>query len=175
MVKNLYTDSESTTKTIYVGSSPIMKAMASTGKSVSEINQLISDGAVLSDDGTISFPATNEVVEKIIPEEIDEVVEEVQETRVEEPVPEIENIEEPETNSVVNYESKVVPIVIVIVVIALFVFIAFSMSNTKKAAEKVKAQQAAIKKTMKEIGEEKNHELHKEQVALLKQLAMLKQ
>ncbi len=162
-VKNLYTDSESTTKTIYVGSNPIMKAMASTGKSVSEINQLISDGAVLSDDGTISFPATNEVVEKIIPEEIEEVVEEVQETRDEEPVPETENIEEPERNNVVNNESMLVPIVIVIVVIALFVFIALSMSNTKKAAEMVKAQQAATKNKMKEIGEEKNQELHKDE------------
>ena len=54
-VKNLYTG-ESTTKTIYVGSAGYMKALSVNQISVAQLNELISQGATIADDGTISMP-----------------------------------------------------------------------------------------------------------------------
>ena len=51
-VSNRYTG-QTTTKTIYVGSDPVLKAYATTGKSVQDINAMIADGATVQDDGTI--------------------------------------------------------------------------------------------------------------------------
>lgn len=52
-VKNKYTDQE-TTKQIYVGTNDILKAYVTTGKSISEIEQLVDEGATIEDDGTIT-------------------------------------------------------------------------------------------------------------------------
>ena len=51
-VTNRYTG-QNTTKTMYVGDNPVLKAHATTGKSVSEVQKLLSDGATVSDDGTV--------------------------------------------------------------------------------------------------------------------------
>lgn len=51
-VSNRYTG-QTTTKTIYVGTDPVLKAYVTTGKSVSEIKTMLEDGATVSDDGTI--------------------------------------------------------------------------------------------------------------------------
>ena len=51
-VTNRYTG-QSTTKMIYVGSDPVLKAYATTGKPVSEIKTMLADGATVGDDGTI--------------------------------------------------------------------------------------------------------------------------
>lgn len=53
IVSNDYTG-QSTTKMLYVGTDPVLKAHATTGKSVSSINTMLSDGATISDDGTIA-------------------------------------------------------------------------------------------------------------------------
>ena len=51
-VTNRYTG-QSTTKMVYVGKDPVLKAHATTGKPVSEIQAMIDDGATVSDDGTL--------------------------------------------------------------------------------------------------------------------------
>lgn len=52
-VKNRYTG-QSTTKMIYVGNDPVLNAYVTTGKSVSDIQALLADGATVNEDGTIS-------------------------------------------------------------------------------------------------------------------------
>ena len=52
-VKNLYTDSEPTTKTIYVGSDKILRALSKSGLTIKEINSKLSSGSEIQDDGTI--------------------------------------------------------------------------------------------------------------------------
>ena len=51
-VKNRYTG-QSTSKMIYVGTNPVLKAHAKTGKSVSDIQALVAAGATIRKDGTI--------------------------------------------------------------------------------------------------------------------------
>ena len=82
-VKNLYTGGEPTTKTIYVGSDKNLLALAKSKKDISDINQMILDGATIADDGTI-----------IEPEPEPEPVEEVEEEAAEEPELEEEQKEE---------------------------------------------------------------------------------
>lgn len=62
-VTNQYTG-QTTAKMIYVGTDPVLKAYATTGKSVSEIKTLLADGATVSDDGTI-VKAGQTVAEKL--------------------------------------------------------------------------------------------------------------
>lgn len=52
-VTNRYTG-QSTTKMIYVGNDPVLKAYVTTGKSVSDIQALLADGATVNEDGTIA-------------------------------------------------------------------------------------------------------------------------
>lgn len=54
-VKNLYTN-ESTTKTIYVGSSNYMKALSLNKITVTELNNQISQGGIIEANGTITMP-----------------------------------------------------------------------------------------------------------------------
>ncbi len=154
-VKNLYTDADPTTKTIYVGDSPILKAMSGTNKTAAEINELIAEGAVIADDGTISFPRTNEVVETAeIEETEEESLEEVE--LVEEPIAEetandteVESAEEVQSQS---NGSNLIPIVAVILVLggAGVVFI----RGKKNAAKKMAIQENASEETLKEESEE---------------------
>lgn len=51
-VTNRYTG-QSTTKMIYVGTDPVLKAYATTGTPVSEINSMLDEGATIREDGTI--------------------------------------------------------------------------------------------------------------------------
>lgn len=52
-VTNRYTG-QSTTKMIYVGNDPVLNAYVTTGKSVSDIQALLADGATVNEDGTIA-------------------------------------------------------------------------------------------------------------------------
>ncbi|MBO4910134.1 MAG: hypothetical protein J5476_12730 [Lachnospiraceae bacterium] len=54
-VRNIYTD-EATTKTIYVGSDPALKALALNNLSVSELENKLKNGYELGDDGSLSLP-----------------------------------------------------------------------------------------------------------------------
>lgn len=55
IVKNQYTN-EQTTKTIYVGTDDILKALSVTGLSIEEINNQLKQGAYIMADGTIKMP-----------------------------------------------------------------------------------------------------------------------
>ncbi len=67
-VKNLYTG-ETTTKTIYVGSGGVLKALSSTGMTLDELNAKIRDGATISEDGSIVIDLPDETVETVVTEE----------------------------------------------------------------------------------------------------------
>lgn len=71
-VKNKYTDQE-TTKQIYVGTNDILKAYVTTGKSISEIERLIDEGATIEDDGTIT-KASVTIADAVNEEESEEEV-----------------------------------------------------------------------------------------------------
>ena len=75
-VKNLYTNSEPTTKIVYVGDSLVLRAMSS-GHSLDEVNNLISQGAELQEDGTFIMPKVEEVVpeENVEPETVADIEE----------------------------------------------------------------------------------------------------
>ena len=64
-VNNEYTG-QTTEKKIYVGTNSILRAHMATGKPISEINQLVADGATILEDGTIKLAA---IVEPEIPNE----------------------------------------------------------------------------------------------------------
>lgn len=51
--KNQYSEGVPTTKTIYVGSSKYLMALAKSGNSVEELNEKIRQGALIADDGTL--------------------------------------------------------------------------------------------------------------------------
>lgn len=54
-VTNLYTD-QHTTKTIYVGADSLLQALSSNGLSVKELNEQIADGAIIQEDGSMTYP-----------------------------------------------------------------------------------------------------------------------
>ena len=54
-VNNEYTGKE-TTKKIYVGTNPVLKAYVVTGLSLEEINEQLKNGAIITDDGKIIMP-----------------------------------------------------------------------------------------------------------------------
>lgn len=55
---NKYTD-QTTEKTIYVGDNDILKAYATTGLSIGEIQKQVDNGAIVNDEGIISYENTN--------------------------------------------------------------------------------------------------------------------
>lgn len=81
-VTNEYTG-QFTVKKIYVGTNKVLKAHMTTGLTIPEINNLISQGAIISDDGTIEF-----IIEEQTPQN--------PETSEENVIPVVES-EEPET------------------------------------------------------------------------------
>ena len=58
---NQYTN-QKTTKKIYVGTNNLMKAVMTSGLSIEEINKLISEGATIDDEGTLTLAKESEVV-----------------------------------------------------------------------------------------------------------------
>ncbi len=66
-IKNKYTGAE-TNKVIYVGNNSILKAHVSTGYPISKIKDLISMGAIINTDGSITIPVAT--IEPEIPEEL---------------------------------------------------------------------------------------------------------
>ncbi len=66
-VTNQYTG-QFTVKKIYVGSNPVLKAYITTGLSIPEINDLISNGASIDNEGNITVLTTSDDVESVTPE-----------------------------------------------------------------------------------------------------------
>ncbi len=80
-VSNLYTGS-TTTKTIYVGSDPYLRALSKYGISVEALNESIANGATIADDGTIVGPVEEPETEEepVVTEEETEPSQEIEET-----------------------------------------------------------------------------------------------
>ena len=66
-VKNMYTGSSPTTKTVYVGTNKYLMALSKSGLSVTELNAKILDGYIVEENGTLSRPTI--VEEEPAPEE----------------------------------------------------------------------------------------------------------
>lgn len=64
-VSNQYTG-VFTTKKIYVGTNNVLRAHMTTGLSIMEINNLVADGATISDDGTIQLPTVQPAEEPTV-------------------------------------------------------------------------------------------------------------
>lgn len=128
-VSNRYTD-QLTTKTIYVGSDKILKAFVTTGLSIEEINNLVSQGAEIADDGTV-IQALKEVV--IPTENQDFVTEEVSSTDTSPTstsnVPISENLEASKTSETsdehMNQFQFYIVIIVVIAIIAICIAVIF--------------------------------------------------
>ncbi len=146
-VKNLYTDSEPTTKIVYVGNSPVLQAM-SAGKSLEEINDLIAQGAELQEDGSILMPQ----IEKELPEVIEESKTETIVKETEESVSQVvekENNESGEENKIaveVSNDNAVVTddatlplivfsVVAIILLIGIFIVVRRKFSMRTDAVE----------------------------------------
>lgn len=67
-VTNEYTG-QFTVKKIYVGTNNVLKAHMTTGLSISEINNLVDQGAVISDDGTIQLVSSVQTAPDLDPSE----------------------------------------------------------------------------------------------------------
>lgn len=122
-VKNPSTG-ESTIKTIYVGSSPIYKTLAS-GKTIESINELLDQGGQLQDDGLILTPAQEDPKELINTETVADEKEESEPKTTDV----IENISETaEAN-----EKSAVPNILVFVVLGIaFVAVIIMVASKKK-------------------------------------------
>lgn len=119
-VTNHFTKQE-TTKTIYVGTDKTLKAYTKynkTGLSIVEINNLVKQGATISDDGTIDSQTTP----VIAPEEN---------------VP--QNNNEPEKTTALNSSddtdtksgNKTLVIILIVIIVALILFFAFKLKQRK--------------------------------------------
>ncbi len=100
-VKNLYTEGEPTTKTIYVGSNKYIHAISRSGYTVAELNEKIAAGAQIGDDGKI--------IEAVESSEVEDVIDEAQ----------VQTVENEDSNVIKNEATDgdqegiaVVPIVI---------------------------------------------------------------
>lgn len=109
-VKNLFTD-ESTTKTIYVGSTDYMRALSVNKLTVAELNAQVEQGASIDEAGKLVMP-TPTVEETPEPEPAEEVEPEKPEQSVSEtPVPE-ETAEEDSTSDSESSGSPVIPVAV---------------------------------------------------------------
>lgn len=147
-VKNTYTGQE-TTKTIYVGSDPFIIALSNYDLSVKELDQKLSDGYTITDDGKLVAPVVPE------PEDEKEVNEaaEAAESEKEAEKAEIEATEAGKTTEAVsaettsssdaeNEQSKetgrsfpIAPFMIIIVIVCAAIVILRKRAGGKKAEE----------------------------------------
>ena len=96
-VSNRYQPNGDVTKVFYVGNDPFIKALSVTGLSINELNEKISQGFEIADNGTIIAPpepeqADEETVSETTPEEVADVDADTQDAEivVEEPASELE-------------------------------------------------------------------------------------
>lgn len=121
-VKNLYTGSE-TEKKIYIGSDPILKAYVTTGKDIDYIKEMISEGATIEDDGTITL-VSKEVIESD--------VEETEEIRTSESDENVQTENKAKTSNIAKFDYKLA-IAAVTIVIILFIVLVNVVKKRKKA------------------------------------------
>ncbi len=122
-----------TEKTIYVGESAIIKAMASSGYTLEKINELLANGYVLNDDGSLE---KDEIEVEVTTEETKEEVKEeiTTETTENEIVPvstEPVCIEDDKNNE----SGNVIPIILLVVFLVVVGVVAFVVYSKKKKGE----------------------------------------
>lgn len=147
-VKNLYTDSAPTTKTIYVGTDKYLTALSKNGMTVAELNAKILDGYSVEVGGVLSAPVapeteppTEEATEPE-PTETEPVatIQATEPTKPATPAPDnkvpvpsevTKTVEDPEINEEVKGPSYAVPIAIVAVIIVAGAFFLVKMKKPK--------------------------------------------
>lgn len=90
-VQNEYTN-QLTVKKIYVGTNRVLRAYMTTGLSIPEINLLLTQGATISDDGTIQLTSITPPAEQ--PGEFEEPVSIPEQPAINEPGPETHQVED---------------------------------------------------------------------------------
>ena len=123
-VSNEYTG-QFTTKKIYVGTNNILRAYMTTGLSIEEINDLIEDGATISDDGTIQLATSSPA------EETTESEEKIAASSPSAAPASTESTSNDETE-VAEQTSTIIPIATIIGVLAVVVIVAGVVAKTKK-------------------------------------------
>ena len=123
-VSNEYTG-QFTTKKIYVGTNNILRAYMTTGFSIEEINDLIEDGATISDDGTIQLATSSPA------EETTESEEKIAASSPSAAPASTESTSNDETE-VAEQTSTIIPIATITGVLAVVVIVAGVVAKTKK-------------------------------------------
>ena len=123
-VHNQYTDSE-TEKKIYVGTNPLLKAYVTTGQDLDYIKELLSEGATIEDDGTITL-ATKETIEST-ESEVEELPVNSTET--------VEQVVRENDKETPSYVNKIIIVSAVIVVCLIGIFIKIILSKKKKVTQ----------------------------------------
>ena len=142
-VKNLYTGSEPTTKVVYVGNSPVLRAM-SVGYSLEEINDLMEQGAELQEDGSFLMPKVEEELPEITEEpQMETVVEETEESVSQtegkenrEPEEEDKVVLEVNSDNAVVTDDGTSPLIVfgaVVIVFLICVFVVVSKKVSKRS------------------------------------------
>ena len=121
-VSNKYTN-RTTEKIIYVGSDSVLQAFVTNQSySVAEINDLVTEGAIINDDGTIDIPDTAEIPTEVSTEEYTEITTNI--TEIETTLT-ITDIEEDSAEEISKKKWYIVPAIIggsVVVVLSILIF-----------------------------------------------------
>ena len=119
-----------TEKKIYVGTDPILKAYVTTGEDIDQIKKLLSEGAVIEDDGTITL-ASKEVIEGTEP------TTEMVETMTNGKAPNRKKVEVMQENRTNIF--SVIGVIIAAVILVLFIIV-------KRKKHKIKEKDSAEEK-----------------------------
>lgn len=147
-VHNKYTSGGDTTKKIYVGANPILKAYVTTGNDIAYIKQMVEQGATIEDDGTITLP-TAETIEAEETEVTDSELLTPSDEEIEDPVEEI--VDEKTTFDSTKFIPSIVTAVIVLLLIS---FIIARSYKAKKEAEAKKLAEEQVQKDPETLLEE---------------------
>lgn len=145
-VNNPYTN-VTTTKTVYVGTDPYLKALSKTGRTLSEINDKIQQGYLIEEDGSIVLPKMEtpepEMVQEIILEQTEDipVIAEVDSDAVVDVVEEVSEEENGDNETMVEESPKqenktnslIVPISVGLVVVIGIIYML--LKNKKKIVD----------------------------------------
>lgn len=119
--RNEYSGTE-TTKRIYVGTNAVLRAHMKTGRTISEINELLSQGATISDDGTIQLVSSTTPAEPNNPEGSQSPASEI---------PSDDSVVEPNKDKF-TADIPVVPILGAVAILAIVVSAVFHKKHTSK-------------------------------------------
>lgn len=123
---NEYTN-QFTAKKIYVGTNNVLRAYMTTGLSIPEINDLVAQGATISDDGTIQLANAAPSIE--LPKTNSEVEQDSMETNEQELL-----VEEDSSTSIINV-IIIIGVVTCIVIILILIIRKYMIRRLKKNAE----------------------------------------